>query len=294
MRDEFPEPSRPTQSQEWVGWCCSYCSGPLVRRGSGLLCREEERWFATRRGVHLLLPEARRRSLRAFREILRRTERPAVRRAGEEERRSRLVAEGLRKAQESLGAGPWYVLAAGGDSVARSLSADHRVVVVSSRLADTGGAPAADPEGGFPRAEAELDEIPLEPGRVDLVVAEASLHDGPSLSRGLVELRRVVRRGGALVALDSPVFRRRADGEAGIVQAMREERALVGMAVPRESRPGYLVRADLAEQFRDAGWSVEVLGWPGPVRERAEDLLRLCRGARPAPRFPVLFARRDG
>ena len=75
---------------------------------------------------------------------------------------------------------------------------------------------------------------------------------------------------------------------------MKEERSLVGMAVPRESRPGYLVRAELTELFRDAGWSLQVLGWPGALRECAQDLLRLVRGARPAARFPVLLARRDG
>ncbi len=291
MRDEFQESSRGS-SEEWVGWCCSYCGAPLVPRRRGLLCREEERWFATRRGVHLLLPADRRQSLRAFREIRRRVDRPPVRRDREEAGRSLLVADGLRLAGETLGAGPWYVLAAGGESVARPLRAAHRVVVVASSLGDDEAGDGED--APLPRAEAELDALPLEPGRVDLVVAEASLHDHPSLVRALVELRRVVRRGGALLALDSPVYRRRADGEAGVVQAMKAERALVGMAVPRESRPGYLVRADLADQFREAGWSVQVLGWPGPVRERTEDLLRLVRGARPAPRFPVLFARRDG
>jgi SAM-dependent methyltransferase len=291
MRDHLQESSR-ASSEEWVGWCCSYCGAPLAPRGSGLLCREEERWFATRHGVQLLLPEERRQHLRAFREIRRRAERPSLRRAREEEERSRRVAEGLALVRDALGPGPWYVLAAGAESVARSLGVDHRVVVVSSRLGDE---EARDVEGAtFPRAEAELDALPLEPGRADLVVAEGSLHEGPSLARSLVELRRVVRRGGVLLALDSPVFRRRADGEAGVAQAIKEERALVGMAVPREARPGYLVRADLAEQFRDSGWSLQLLGWPGPVRERGEDLLRLVRGARPAPRFPVLFARRDG
>jgi SAM-dependent methyltransferase len=166
------------------------------------------------------------------------------------------------------------------------------VVVVASTLGEEDR--GREETALLPRAEAELDALPLEPGRVDLVVAEGSLHDTPSVSRALVEMRRVVRRGGVLVVVDSPVFRRRADGDAFVVQAMKEERALVGMAVPRDFRPGYLVRADLADQFRDAGWSARVVGWPPPLRERALDLSRLVRGARPAPRFPVLVARRDG
>jgi SAM-dependent methyltransferase len=291
MRDHFQESPR-SYSEEWVGWCCSYCGDPLVPRGSGLLCREERRWFATRHGVHLLLPEERRQSLLAFREIRRRMERTPARRPYEDEERRRYVAEALGRVREALGSGPWYVLAAGDGLVARSLRGGHRVVVVSSRL---DAEDAREAEGArCPRAEAELDALPLEPGRTDLVLAEGSLHEGASLSRTLVEVRRVVRRGGVLLALDSPVFRRRAHGEAYVAQAMKEERALVGMAVPRESRPGYLVRGELAERFVDAGWSLQVLGWPGALRERAQDLLRLVRGARPAPRFPVLLARRDG
>jgi SAM-dependent methyltransferase len=291
MRDHFQESPR-SYSEEWVGWCCSYCGAPLVPRGSGLFCREEERWFATRHGVHLLLPEERRQSLLAFRDIRRRLGRVPARRGREEEERRRHVAEALSLVREALGPAPWYVLAAGDGPVARSLRAGHRVVVVSSKLAAEDGHDAEGPR--CPRAEAELDALPLEPGRADLVLAEGSLHEGHSLARTLVELRRVVRRGGVLLALDSPVFRRRAHGEGHVAQAMKEERALVGMAVPRESRPVYLVRAELGEQFGDAGWSLQVLGWPGAVLERTQDLLRLVRGARPAARFPVLLARRDG
>ncbi len=287
MRDEFLEASG-AHSEEWVGWCCSSCGAPLVPRGRGLLCRAEERWFATRDGVHRLLPEERSQVLGAYREIARRVARSPARRPREAQEQRRSIEDVMGQAREALGPGPWYVLAAGVDAETARLLAGHRVVAISSRAGHDG------PLLGQARAEAELDALPLEPGRVDLVVAQGSLHEGASLPRTLVELRRVVRRGGMLVALDSPVFRRRRDAEAHVVQAMKEERALVGMAVPREVRPGYLLHAELAAQFRTAGWSVQVLGWPGAARAIAEDLLKLLRGSRPSPRYPVLLARRDG
>jgi SAM-dependent methyltransferase len=285
MRDEF-QVSAGAHSEEWVGWCCSSCGAPLVPRGRGLFCRAEERWFATRGGVHLLLPEERSQLLRAYRDIWQRTARPPARSRREAEEHRRLVDEAMGRAREALGQGPWYVLAAGVDSSTAIDLAGHRVVAISPR-AGQGGALVV-------QAEAELDALPLEPGRVDLVLARGSLHEGASLARTLVELRRVVRRAGMLVACDSPVYGRRRDGEAQLAQAMKEERALVGMAVPREIRPGFLVRAELAEQFAAAGWSVQVLGWPGGLRAPAADLFRRLRGARPRPRYPVLVARRDG
>ena len=73
-----------------------------------------------------------------------------------------------------------------------------------------------------------MEALPLEPRRFDLVIAPGSLHQASRLSRALVELRRVTRRGGVLLALDSPVFRRREDGEA----VSRIEK-LVGHKIPR-------------------------------------------------------------
>ncbi len=289
MRDQYQESSSP-HSEEWVGWCCSYCGAPLTPRGSGLLCRAEGRWFATRDGVHLLLPEERRVAIRAFQEIRKRVGRGRYRDAPEALGSDHRFREVLGLAEAAIGAGPWDVLQVGlGALLEPFLEAGHRVAVV-----DPGLEPEEAPAARGPRAEAELDALPLEPGRFDLVLAAGSLHYGPSLPRTLVELRRVTRRGGALVAFDSPVFRKRADGEARVAGAMKEERGLVGMAVPREARPGYLVREEMPEQFRDAGWSLQVLGWPGVLRERGEDLLRLLRGGRRPARYPVLFARRDG
>jgi SAM-dependent methyltransferase len=297
MRDELLE-TPGSHSEEWVGWCCSSCGAPLVPHGSGLLCRAEERWFATRDGVHRLLPEERSQVLRAYGEISRRVARGPARGSREAEEHGRLVEEAMGRAREALGRGPWYVLAAGVDSAMGTVLAGHRIVAISPRAGQDGALVGHALVGHAlvvrARAEAELDALPLEPGRVDLVVAQASLHEGPSLPRTLVELRRVVRRGGVLVALDSPVYRRRRDAEAQVAQAMKDERALVGMAVPREVRPGYLVHAELAGQFRSAGWSLQVLGWPSAVRATAEDLLQRLRGSRPSPRYPVLLARRDG
>src|SRR5687767_286184 len=59
----------------WVGWCCSFCSYPLLTRGHGLYCAAEGRWFATDRGVNRLLPEERRREVLPFLELYQRMRR---------------------------------------------------------------------------------------------------------------------------------------------------------------------------------------------------------------------------
>jgi SAM-dependent methyltransferase len=139
-----------------------------------------------------------------------------------------------------------------------------------------------------------MDALPLDASSFDLVVAAASLHYVPDLARVLVELRRVTRRGGVLLVVDSPVYRRRPDGEAMVARRMETLERRYGMASPRESQSSYLVRGELTGAFRSAGWALDVHGWPGRVRETVRDLVEVARHGRRTARFPILLARRDG
>jgi len=69
------------ETSSWVGWCWAYCAAPLEAHGHGLICRAEDRWFATQDGVHRLLPEERRRELLPAVEMSRRLRRDEGRRA---------------------------------------------------------------------------------------------------------------------------------------------------------------------------------------------------------------------
>jgi SAM-dependent methyltransferase len=139
-----------------------------------------------------------------------------------------------------------------------------------------------------------MDALPLEPGLFDVALCVDSLHYAPRLRRALIELRRVTRRGGLLLGLGSPVFRRREDGEAAVARRMRELSRRYAFAVAREVLPGYLVLDELPELFRSSGWQLEVHGWPGRVAEWLADGLRRASGRRAEARRPILIARRDG
>jgi SAM-dependent methyltransferase len=288
--------SRESPQAPWsVGWCCSYCSAPLEPLDHGLLCASEDRWFATDRGVHRLLPQDRRHDILPALELDARVRReeadPGRRRA-----HARSLDDALRLAAAWLPPRPWRVLDAGAGSCWASF-----------RLAEQGHSPAAvdvslDPEHGLlaasgsalPRAEAEMEALPLEPGLFDAVLCIDSLHYAPRPGRALIELRRVTRRGGLLLCLGSPVFRRREDGEAAVARRMRELSRRYAFAVAREVLPGYLVLEELSELFRGSGWQLEVHGWPGRAAERLADGLRRASGRRPRARSPILIARRDG
>ena len=289
------------RAQSWVGWCCSYCAAPLRRLGAGLFCADEQRWFATQDGVHRLLPDERRREIRPFLELYQRVRRDEGWRPEVCAARGVPLDEALALAGAHLGGGPWRVLEVGAGccwASVRLLERGHRVAAVDVNLDAADGLPAANrllgaPEA-LPRAEAEMDALPLEPAAFDLVLAVGSLHGVPRLTRTLVELRRVVRRAGVLLVLDSPVFRHRPDGEAMVADRMRTHSRRYPPGLPRESEPSYLVLPELRDLFGSSGWRLEVHGWPPWLRERLGDIAAAGRSRRPPPRFPILVARRDG
>jgi SAM-dependent methyltransferase len=304
-------PDRPL----WPGWCCSYCSQPLLPRPHGLFCDAEGRFFANVGGIYRLLPEERRREILPFLEMYQRVRRDEGWRArpGLPETLPdapnaavwKLRAASFRRAMDVLGralpAMTWRALEIGAGccwASLRLLERGHRVAAVDVNLDPDDGLPAADRISPLaehlPRAEAEMESLPFEPGSFDLVLATGALHYTSRLSRTLVELRRVTRRGGVLIAWDSPVYRRREDGEAMVSARMQRHRDRYGVAMPREGESGYLVLGELAGLFASAGWMLEVHGWPGRPREIFRDALEKARVGRRTARFPVLLARRDG
>jgi SAM-dependent methyltransferase len=303
------------ESPSLVGWCCSYCAAPLESLGHGLFCAAEGRWFATHDGVHRLLPEERRRELLPALEMYQRVRRdegwraepglPDVLPTHPRARRWRARAAALRYAGElavgRLGAGPWRVLEVGAGCCwagLRLAEEGHRVVAIDLSLDGEDGLRAAErvspAAARLHRAEAEMEAVPVEPGSFDLILAADALHHAPRLARTLVELRRVTRRDGLLVAFDSPVYRRRQDGEAVVAERMRAQARRYGMPVDRDGQPGYLVAGELPGLFRSAGWSLEAHGSPGRAWDWGRDVLDLLRHRRRRARYPVLCARREG
>ena len=295
----------------WPGWCCSYCAAPLELEPHGVVCPREGRWFATQGGVHRLLTQERRRELQPSVEAYRRVRRaegesgsPAsamgAARGDHRRRAVPLFDRALALAAARLGPGPWRVLDVGAGGCwasARLLALGHTVAAVDVDLDEQDGLAAAsrilaDPSA-LPRAEADMEALPLEPASMDLVLAAGVLHHAADLSRTLAELRRVTRRGGLLVGIGSPVFSSVADGERAVAdraEAVRDRYGVPAMPFGR----GYLVRDELAEIFRRCAWRLELHGWPRAMAEIARDAVQIARWGRRTARSPILIARRDG
>ncbi|HWN44766.1 MAG TPA: class I SAM-dependent methyltransferase, partial [Thermoanaerobaculia bacterium] len=70
----------------------------------------------------------------------------------------------------------------------------------------------------WPRLQAELDRLPLADGQADAAIFNASLHYSSDYAATLREARRVLRPGGSLVILESPIYRKDESGRRMVAE----------------------------------------------------------------------------
>jgi SAM-dependent methyltransferase len=304
VKEDVKDDERRLGTSPWPAWRCVECGDTLAARADALVCRREGRVYLRKGPVHLLLPPARRERLRSRVAAYRARRRvegwraeaglPAVAAGHPQAQVWRRRASHLARAESLLAARlprrPWDLLDVGAGSgwlSARLLAGGHRVVAVDLDLDPDDGLLAADRlmgEGAvLPRAEAEMERLPLGDGLFDCALAAASLHHARDPVAALREMSRVVRPGGVVLVLDSPVYRDARDG-----LRMLSER---GHDTPAA---GFFTMGVLCTAMRTAGLEVEIHGWPARAREWCRDLVERVRWGRRTARFPLLLGRVRG
>jgi SAM-dependent methyltransferase len=177
---------------------------------------------------------------------------------------------------------------------------------LAARLAQRGHAAAADIQTderdglgahrhyGAPllALQAEFERLPLADAQFDLVVVNAALHYATDYAAALREALRVLRPGGALAIVDTPVYRDPSSGAQMLRERAEEFQRRYGFrgeALPCE---GFLTNVRLGELGRELGlrWQIERprhgLRWAlRPLRAR-------LRGRREPASFPLIVAER--
>lgn len=136
---------------------------------------------------------------------------------------------------------------------------------------------------------ASFDAIPLDTASVDLAVFNASLHYATDLRAVLREAERVTKPHGQIVIMDSPFYRRHADGLA-MVKEKREafaDRAETLMALPFIE---FLTLDRLRDAAPELAWARHRVRYP-PTYELRPFVARIARRRRPS-RFDLWVAQR--
>jgi len=144
----------------------------------------------------------------------------------------------------------------------------------------------------FERYQAEMDDLPFADATADVVMFNAALHYSTDYGRTLGEALRVLRPGGRIVVLETPLYRTRAAGDAMVAERHAQFERQYGTR--SESVPSIEFMTDdmlhgLAVQLglrwhRHRTW----YGWQWAMRPWKAR----WRGRRPPSRFVVLVATR--
>jgi SAM-dependent methyltransferase len=192
-----------------------------------------------------------------------------------------------------LGAGngwlSWRLALAGHSAIALDIREDEVDGLGAARALASGA------EGRMQLRPGSFDAIPAPDGSVDLAVFNASLHYALDLPAVLAEAARVVRPGGRLAIVDSPFYRREADGLAMVAEKKAGAAQRFGEGADVLLAPPFiefLTRARLAEASAASGLAWRRRRVLYPLWYEARPLLARLRGARPPSRFDVWVSAR--
>jgi SAM-dependent methyltransferase len=151
-----------------------------------------------------------------------------------------------------LAAGPLPLhvldLGAGSGWLSHRLSAlGHCAVAVDAMDDDADGLGAARHYATpFAAVQADFDALPFAPAQFDLVVFNGSLHYAPDMAATLERAHRMLAPGGALVVMDSPMFRADRDGSQMVRDTLCRFVSVCGIGDAMAQGIGYLTFTTLA------------------------------------------------
>ena len=196
-----------------------------------------------------------------------------------------------------LAAGPLPLqvldLGAGSGWLSHRLSAlGHRAVAVDALDDDVDGLGAARHYATpFALVQADFDALPFAPGQFDLVIFNGSLHYAPDSAATLERAHRMLAPGGALVVMDSPMFRGDRDGSAMVGDKLRRFRIDCGLAGAIQQGLGYLTFAMLAAIAERLHLNPQFVPSKGPIGWRLRRTLARLRLRRAPAAFGLWVAR---
>ena len=142
----------------------------------------------------------------------------------------------------------------------------------------------------WPRFQAEFDRLPLAPGSSDAVIYNASLHYSTDYAKTLKEALRVLRPGGSIVVLESPIYRKEESGRQMVAERHAAFERRYGTRSDTIPSLEYLTWERLAALGRELGLSwrrfTPWYGWQWAMRPWIARLKR----KRESSRFVILVA----
>ena len=149
----------------------------------------------------------------------------------------------------------------------------------------------------FGRTRASLERLPYGAEQFDLVVAAASLHYAQDLALAVQEAARVLRPDGALILLDTPLYRHAQTGAAVVAQRIANQRLSYASEGADVTGAAYIERGALRRAMVGACLSYREVSLHRPPRALAGRLRRLIAraiGCTEHAQMPLVLGIRHG
>ena len=170
----------------------------------------------------------------------------------------------------------------------------HHPCAIDLTVDDCDGLGAARHYGlDWPRMQAEFDRLPLAESSVDLVIYNASLHYSTDYSATLSEALRVLRPGGHIVVLESPIYKREESGRQMVAErhvAFERQYGTRSDAIQSLEFLTWGMLDKLASELR-INWKV-ISPWYG-LRWALRPWIARWKKKREPSRFAILVGRRN-
>lgn len=160
---------------------------------------------------------------------------------------------------------------------------------VSADLTDGLGA-ARQFNGAWPRLQATFDNLPIVDGSADAVIFNASFHYCASPAATIEESLRILKPGGLLIILDSPIYKDACSGKTMLEEQQEYFTRLIGRRSEAIQSAGFLTWSGLDALGRQFGlqWNYR-FPWYG-VRWALRPLRAKLTGGREPATFAIALA----
>lgn len=144
----------------------------------------------------------------------------------------------------------------------------------------------------FIRAQAEIESLPFVGEYFNLIIANGSFHYVSNYDRALREVRRVLKKDGIFIIIDSPTYRDHKSGEDMVAERVKQQERDYGVRHNSTSQSGFLVRDEIGPLLKNCGFEVQILKPFHGILWALRPIKAKILGSREPATFPVIIGKK--